>query len=63
MTPKEFVQNKMPNAKAERHIEGKIVGKPYWLIRDGKHTMYLASGKTQAEAWKNAKNRIIENNL
>jgi hypothetical protein len=63
MSAKEFVQNKMPKAKAERHVEGKIVGKPYWLIRDGKNTMYLASGKTQAEAWTNAKNRIIENNL
>ena len=45
MTAKEFVKNKLPNARAERHVEGRIAGKPYWLIRDGKNTMYAGKQK------------------
>lgn len=60
MTAKEYVKNKMPNAKAERHVEGRIVGKPYWLIRDGNKTMYFAIGKTESNAWVNAKNKLLK---
>jgi hypothetical protein len=60
MTAKEYVKNKLPNARAERHVEGRIIGKPYWLIRDGMNTMYLASGKTESNAWVNAKKILME---
>lgn len=60
MTAKEYVKSKMPNARAERHVEGQIIGKPYWLIRDGRNTMYFASGKTESNAWVEAKKRLIK---
>lgn len=62
MTAKEFVKNKIPNARAERHVRGMIKGmqEVYWLIRDGNNTMYFANGKSQSNAWVNAKKRIIE---
>lgn len=60
MTAKEFVKNKMPNAKAERHVRGMIKGlqEVYWLIRDGNHTMYFAIGKTESNAWVEAKKTV-----
>jgi hypothetical protein len=61
MTAKEFVKERLPNARAERHVNGMIVGIPYWLIRDGRNTMYLASGKTESNAWVNAKKKLLEN--
>ena len=63
MTAKEFVKSKIPNARAERHVRGKIRGmqEVYWLIRDGRQTMYFASGKSESNAWVEAKKRIIEN--
>lgn len=60
MTAKEYVKTIIPNAHAERHIEGRISGIPYWLIRDGRNTMYLAVGKTESNAWVNAKNKLKE---
>jgi len=60
MTAKEYVKSIMPKARAERHVEGRIVGKPYWLIRDGRNTMYFAIGKTESNAWVEAKKRLIE---
>lgn len=61
MTAKEFVKNRLPNAKAEKHIEGMITGliKPYYLIRDGNSHMYLSSGKTKSNAWVKAKQHLI----
>lgn len=63
MTAKEFVKSKMPNARAERHVRGMVKGMQgvYWLIRDGRQTMYFASGKSESNAWVEAKKRIIEN--
>lgn len=63
MTAKEFVKSKMPNARAERHVRGMIKGmqEVYWLIRDGRQTMYFASGKSESNAWVEAKKRIVEN--
>jgi len=57
MTAKEFVREKFPHARAERQVEGHIIGmkKVYWLIRDGRNTMYMAHGKTESNAWVNAK--------
>lgn len=62
MTAKEFVKKKMPTAKAERHVQGRIRGaqEPYWLIREGNQYMYFAHGKTESNAWVNAKKRLIE---
>jgi hypothetical protein len=62
MTAKEFVLEKMPRARAERQVRGMIKGlqEVYWLIREGRNTMYFASGKTESNAWVNAKKQIIE---
>ncbi len=62
MTAKEFVKSKIPKARAEKHLQGRIKGlqKANWLIRDNGQTMYFASGKTESKAWVAAKTRIIE---
>ena len=61
MKNKDYVIDKMPNAKAERQVQGRIKGlqRVYWLIRDGRNTMYFAEGETEAKAWKSAKERIV----
>ena len=58
MTAKEFVKQQLPKARAERH-EVKNGG-TYWLIRNGRNTMYFAKGKNQSEAWMNAKKKLLE---
>lgn len=60
-TAKEFVQTHFPRARAERHKQGRIKGmsKSYYLIRDGREYMYMASGDTEAKAWKQAK-EVVE---
>jgi hypothetical protein len=65
MTAKEFVKEILPKAKAERHVEGRIKGlqKPYWLIRNGRETMYISSGTSESNAWVNAKKFLIENKI
>ena len=62
MTAKEFVKEKYPNARAEKQIRGKIKGmqEVYYLIRDGRNTMYMASGTSESNAWVNAKKSIME---
>ena len=62
MTAKEFVKERYPNARAERHVRGMIKGVQdvYYLIRDGRNTMYMASGKSESNAWVNAKKDILE---
>lgn len=62
MTAKEFVLQKYPKAKSEKHIKGKVKGmqEAYWLIRNQGDTMYLASGKTESNAWSNTKKMIVE---
>ena len=41
-----------PDAAAERHrTNGR---QTYWLIRRRGQFMYIADGKTESEAWKNA---------
>lgn len=57
MTAKEFVISKMPNARAERQTTNG--GVKYWLIRNGRSYMWFADGKTEREAWKNAKQRML----
>jgi len=65
MTTKEYVINKLPNARAERQIKGIVKGlqEVYYLIRDDRNTMYLASGKSESNAWLNAKQKLIEMDL
>ena len=61
MTAKEYVKSKVPNARAEKHKAGMIKGmqETYYLIRDGRNTMYMASGKTESNAWVNAKKFLL----
>lgn len=58
MKAKEFVISKMPNARVEKQKTNG--GSPYFLIRDGIGKMYFSSGDTESKAWKEAKERIIE---
>ena len=62
MTAKEFVKEKMPKARAERQVQGRVKGmtKAYYLIRDGRASMYFAQGKTESAAWVAARKRIQE---
>lgn len=65
VSAKEFVKAHVPNANAEKQVQGRIKGlqKTYWLIRDGNSTMYMAEGDTEAKAWKAAMLRIVNNNI
>lgn len=60
MTAKEFVKEHYPKARAERQVKGRVKGlqEVYWLIRDGRNTMYMASGKSESNAWVNAKKAV-----
>jgi hypothetical protein len=60
MTAKEYVKTHYPKARAERQVEGRVIGmqKTYWLIRDGRQTMYMAVGTSESNAWVNAKKMI-----
>jgi len=62
MTAKEFVLQKHPTARAERRVSGRIKGlqEVYWLIREHGKTMYMAEGKSESNAWVNAKKQILE---
>jgi len=56
MTAKEYVKSKKPTARAERQTTNGR--ESYWLIRELGQYMYIASGKTQSNAWVNAKASI-----
>ena len=62
MTSKEFVKTRYPKARAEKHLKGRVKGmqEVYWLIFPEFGKMYLASGKTESNAWKNAKEHILK---
>jgi hypothetical protein len=62
MTAKEFVLEKCPTARAERQVSGRIKGMQtvYYLIRERRQTMYMAEGKSESNAWVNAKNFLLE---
>lgn len=62
MKAKDFVKERYPNASAEKHIKGMIKGlqEVYYLIRDGRQTMYMAIGKSESNAWVNAKKNILK---
>ena len=59
MTAKDFVKQTYPKAQAERQVTGRA--EVYWLIRDGRATMYMATGSTESKAWVEAKKWIIKN--
>lgn len=66
MTAKEFVKIKFPRATSERHVKGRIKGlqEVYYLIRENRlANMYMATGKSESNAWVNAKKHIIEKGL
>lgn len=65
MTAKEYVKSKVPHARAERQVKGKVAGlkEVYWLIREGRATGYMASGKSESNAWVNAKKFIDEKEM
>ena len=62
MTAKEYVKSKVPHARSERHRAGRIKGmqETYYLIRDSGHSGYISSGKTESNAWANAKRFLLE---
>jgi len=62
MTAKEFVKSRIPTARAESHLSGRIKGMQtkYWLIRKVGETMYIASGTSESNAWVNAKKLLLE---
>lgn len=62
MTAKEFVKSKYPKSTSERHVSGMIKGlqEPYYLIRlDRRDYYWFAQGKTESNAWVNAKKNIL----
>ncbi len=65
MTAKEYVRSKVPHARSERHRAGRIKGmqETYYLIRDSGHSGYIASGKTESNAWANAKRFLLEKEM
>jgi hypothetical protein len=61
MTAKEFVKQYHPNAVDESHLDARIGGKRYWLIRlKPRDTMYFAIGKTKSNAWVEAKKKVLQ---
>ena len=62
MTAKQFVLEKFPTARAERQVSGRIKGiqTVYYLIRERGQTMYIAEGKSESNAWVNAKRFLLE---
>ena len=60
MTAKEFVLQHCPTARAERQKRRGPFGKVYWLIRERGEVHYIAEGKTESNAWVNAKKEIKE---
>lgn len=63
MTAKEFVRSRYPKANAERQVQGMVRGlqEVYYLIRPNVGLMYIATGKTESNAWVNAKRNILIN--
>jgi hypothetical protein len=54
MNAKDFVQKYRPTAEIETQKRGQIIFKTYYLIREYRKTMYIASGDTKAQAWAKA---------
>lgn len=64
MTAKEFVKQYHSEAVSESHLDARIGGKRYWLIRlNPKDTMYFAIGKTESNAWVEAKKNVLKKQI
>ena len=61
MKAEEFVKSKYPLAHARKFKTNGWNPNTYWLVwGDGGQNHRLSEGKTESNAWVNAKNRIIE---
>jgi len=61
MKAKEFVKSKYPNAKAKKYRNHGPFNKAYWLIwsdYQSENPIRLSEGKTESNAWVNAKNNL-----
>jgi len=58
MTVKEWVLQRVPNARQEHHRTNRH--KTYYLIPNGREFMPICDGETPAAAWKKAAQRIAE---
>ena len=58
MTAKEYVKQHYPSARAEKQVTN--AHEVYWLIRPKSGEMYMADGKSESNAWVNAKKKILE---
>lgn len=56
MTSKEYVKNILPRARCNRYVTNS--GEVYYLVTHG--NFRLSEGKTESNAWVNAKNFLIE---
>lgn len=63
-TSKDFVKEKYPTAYAQKHQKYNqfMTIQYYWLIRKLGDTYYLGEGKTEAQAWQDAKEKITNFN-
>ena len=59
MRDKEIVKTLFPKARIELHTTG-FPKRRYYLVRDGRKTMYMAEGETPGKAWKNAAEVALE---
>jgi hypothetical protein len=58
MTAKEFVLEKMPEARAEKFFEFALMRKvTVWYIYDHNERVF-AGGRTETKAWKDAKSKL-----
>jgi len=63
MTAKEFVKTKFPRATVERQVQGRVKGlqEVYYIVRENRlSNMYISTGKSESNAWVNAKKLILE---
>jgi hypothetical protein len=60
MTSKDFALSRYPNMKSERHKTGFKGRDVYYLIRDGRNTIYFSEGKNESKAWVSAKEKEKE---
>ncbi len=57
MKAKEYVKKTYPKARSERQKANN--GEVYRLIRPELYLMYISTGKTESQAWVNAKKHLI----
>jgi hypothetical protein len=60
MKSKDIVQAILPRTKAEKQKTNGAFGTHYFLVRNGRDTMYLGQGDTEAQAWADALPKVLE---